>query len=53
MNIFVTISRFWTRMGSLRFIVVAFGTYPVEKFATRAEIEAEVEIVGGLEDYVK
>lgn len=34
---------------NLRFVVVALGTYPVEKFTSGTEIEAEVKVVGGLD----
>ena len=31
-------------------VVVALGTYPVEKFTTRAQVEDEVQIMRGLQD---
>jgi len=34
--------------GGLRLKVIPFGAYTVEELASRAEIETEIKIVGGL-----
>ena len=39
----------WRLNNHSRFIVVSFRTYPVEQFASRAKVEAEVEVVCSLE----
>jgi len=34
--------------GSVRFMIVALGTYPVEKFTTIAQVEAKIQVIARL-----